>query len=400
MASLRRFPDSRYWYAVFIGPNGKQRQCSTKEVDRRRAQKIADRYEAAAHMARIGGLAARQARKLIGEIYEISNREPLPSDTIEDYFNRWSQGLKITHGHKTAVRYSGIVRDFLKWLGESGQRLLIQLGSAELAQFRDHYVKNHSPASVNTALDCIQSALTDAFQDNLIDTNEAKRVTRLPNKPHKPQNRRPFTDRELQAIFRACQTDQEWKGMCLIGLYHGWRLGDVADLCWSRVDLHLSEFRFETEKGDRPMAVPIAKPVYRYLMEIAGDDPTGPLFPKAFALRQRGIPTSALSNQFHRIMQKGGVVEKRTNKKKEDGSGRSGRRESPGLGFHCFRYTATSLLKRAGVSDVVAREIIGHESAAVSRIYTNIDAPTLRAAINKMPDLTKRTRPSANSREP
>ena len=47
MASLKRFPDSRYWFAVFIGPNGKQRCCSTKEVERRRAQKIADRFELA-----------------------------------------------------------------------------------------------------------------------------------------------------------------------------------------------------------------------------------------------------------------------------------------------------------------------------------------------------------------
>jgi hypothetical protein len=52
---------------------------------------------------------------------------------------RWSEGLKITRGHKTAVRYSRIVKSFLAWLGEPGhQRLLIQLGSKELARFRGH----------------------------------------------------------------------------------------------------------------------------------------------------------------------------------------------------------------------------------------------------------------------
>lgn len=30
----------------------------------------------------------------------------------------------------------------------------------------------------------------------------------------------------------------------------------------------------------------------------------------------------------------------------KDGPGRSGKRQSPGLGFHCFRYMATSLLKQ------------------------------------------------------
>jgi hypothetical protein len=46
------------------------------------------------------------------------------------------------------------------------------------------------------------------------------------------------------------------------------------------------------------------------------------------------------------------------------------------------------LLKRAGASDVVAREIVGHETAAVSRVYSHIDTATLRAAIDKLPDVT------------
>jgi integrase len=262
------------------------------------------------------------------------------------------------------------------------------LGSVELARFRDRYARDHSPASVNTALDAIQSALTDAYQDNLIDTNEAKRVTRLPDKAAKAQERRPFTDREIRAILKASRDDPEWYRMVLCGLYHEFRLGDIASLSWPNIDLELRQFRFDTEKTNRAMNVPIAEPFYRYLMEIVGDDPTGPLFPNANALRQRDVPTSALSNQFYRLMEKVGVVEKRTNKKKKDGGGRSGKRLSPGLGFHCFRYTATSLLKRAGISDVVTPEIIGHESAAVSRLYTSIDALTLQAAIAKMEDLT------------
>jgi integrase len=83
------------------------------------------------------------------------------------------------------------------------------------------------------------------------------------------------------------------------------------------------------------------------------------------------------------------LVEPETNQKKKDGPGRLGKRQSPGLGFHCFRYTATSLLKRAGVSDVVPRELIGHDSAAVSRLYTSIDTPTLQAALAKMEDFTQ-----------
>ncbi len=209
-----------------------------------------------------------------------------------------------------------------------------------------------------------------------MDVNEASRVPRLGDDPQRTE-RRAFTDRELRAILKAA--DLEWRGMTLVGAYTGMRLGDVSMLCWQNVELESREFRWKTEKTDRDMIIPIAEPLLRYLLEIAGDDPTAPVFPQSY-----GLPTGTLSNRFYRIMVKAGVVEKRTNKAKE----RPGRRASGGLGFHCLRHTATSLLKQAGASDVIAMEIIGHETAAISRTYSHIDTATLRIAIDKMPDLT------------
>ena len=87
-----------------------------------------------------------------------------------------------------------------------------------------------------------------------------------------------------------------------------------------------------------------------------------------------------------------GLVTRRTHKAVK-GKARNERREVGGLSFHCLRHTATSLLKNAGVSDVVAREIIGHESEAVSRAYTHIEGDTLRAAIGKMPDILGHPKP-------
>jgi integrase len=57
--------------------------------------------------------------------------------------------------------------------------------------------------------------------------------------------------------------------------------------------------------------------------------------------------------------------------------------------FYSPRHTAASLLKNAGVSDMVAQDIIGHESDAVSRHYTHIQKETNRETLNKMPDALK-----------
>jgi len=383
MASLRRFPGSRYWFACFIGPDGRQTQRSTKETDKSRAQKIADRYAEAARLGRMGLLADRQARKVIADIYRISNRGILRDETISGYFTGWLERKERETTSATFRRYSGIVAEFLKWLGSRAELGLAHLSSADVGKFRDALAKKYSPVSVNVARACIRAALYDAFRDGLVDVNEAARVPKLDEQTKGRQKRRAFTEDELRRILAVA--DNEWRGMVLVGAYGGLRLGDVSLLCWRNVDLANRELHFTSEKTGREMVIPVASPFHAYLLEIASnDDPDAPLFPRAFELRSR--KKSGLSNKFYRLMTRAGVVERRSNKKK--GSGRNVARQSGGLGFHCLRHYCTTALKTSGASDVVAREIIGHESAAVSRTYSHIDTPTLRAAIDKLPDLT------------
>ena len=385
MASLRRFHDSRFWIACFTGPDGRRLQRSTHETDRRSAQKIADKYQDAANAGRRGLLTEHYARKVIAEIFEISNQTTLVVDTVGDYFTRWLQSKKNRIGHKSFIRYSQLVEAFLQWIGPRSKFGLAHLKSVELARFRDHLSAHKSPTTVNVALSVLQTALEDAFNDGLVDTNEAARVKKLNERTKGKQQRRAFTLDELSKILDAA--DPEWKGMVVTSLYAGgMRLGDVADLQWQFIDLPNREIRFQTEKTGRQTVLPIAEPLYRHWREIAGDNPKGPLFPNAFELRDRDIPTSALSNQFYKILTEAGLVEKRDHHGK--GKGRNAKRATGGLGFHCLRHTATTLLKANGVSDAVAREIVGHESAAVSRVYSHIEASVLLDALNKLPDVT------------
>jgi hypothetical protein len=47
-----------------------------------------------------------------------------------------------------------------------------------------------------------------------------------------------------------------------------------------------------------------------------------------------------------------------------------------------------TMLKASGLSDVFAREIVGHESAAISRQYTHLTTDDLRNAMQRLPDVT------------
>jgi hypothetical protein len=57
-----------------------------------------------------------------------------------------------------------------------------------------------------------------------------------------------------------------------------------------------------------------------------------------------------------------------------------------GLNMRAADATFEAMLKAAGVSDAIARAIVGHESAAVSRAYTHLDMETMRKALEKMAD--------------
>src|SRR5260221_10544239 len=245
MASLRRHKETKFWFACFTGPDGRRYQKSTRETDKRRAQKIADQYEGVSTIGRQGLLTELHARKVLGEIFQIANRQTLQLDTVGDYFRRWLKSKEARMKPKAFDRYAQLLADFLKWARQLQNFGLQHLSSVHLARFRDDYLQEKSAATVNTALSVIQTALEDACNDHLIDVNEATRVQRL--EENKQQNRRPFTREELGRILAAC--DPEWKGMILTGLYVGGvRIGDGSDLRCENIDLTAKPIRAQSQK--------------------------------------------------------------------------------------------------------------------------------------------------------
>ena len=202
--------------------------------------------------------------------------------------------------------------------------------------------------------------------------------------------RRAFTMAELRLILGACNA--EWRGLVMFGLYTGQRLGDCAGLTWDNIDAVSGELRIITGKTDRSMSIPLAEPLAAYISTLpAGDKSGAPLFPGMAALVKSG-GTGTLSRQFSEILAGIGLADKKDHK--GGGTGRDSRRASGGLSFHCLRHTATSLLKNAGVSDVVAREIIGHDSESISRVYTHISKDTLRKAMKSLPNVMDTKEPA------
>ena len=405
MASLRRLPNSPYWIACFTLPDGRRTQRSTKTVDRQEAKRIANKFEDASDDGAEGRLTEVQARKVIADIFAISNRNTLPSSTIKDFMISWLKRKELEATEKTYQRYKTVVNHLLSFLGPKANFDIGHLTSKEITGFRDDLAGRLTVGTVNISLKILRTALAQARRDGIVDVNEAQRVSILKNRT--TGRRRPFTLEELKKILE--NANQEWRGMILMGLYTGLRLSDLATLTWLNVDLQRRELTVATAKTGRRQILPLAKPVFDYLGSIpSGDKPDEPLFPETYAARQRSQYGGTLSNQFYQVLVAAGLAKKRTHESQE--KGRGVKRELNALSFHSLRHTATSLLKNAGVSDVVARDIIGHESEAVSRNYTHIDMETKRKAVDAMPDVLavkleskptgSKTRPPAPKQRP
>jgi integrase len=396
MASVHKDPrgKSPYWYCSFTLPSGKRAFRSTKQSDRRKAARVCLEWEDAAKQAGQGRLTEGAARKVIQDIYQFASAQALPVSTTEKFFDSWLSSKKAETSVGTFRKYEDVALQFVAHLGERKVYDISRITKAEIASFRDSIGKRLSASTANLALKIIRSAFTQAQRDGYITDNPAMLMKGLKD-INTEAKRRAFTLPELERIL-AC-ANEEWRGMILFGLYTGQRLGDIAKLTWQNLDLQREEVRLTTGKTGRRQIIPLARPLLKFIDFLpTSDDPKFPLFQKAFDTVTRTGLVGTLSNQFYALLSDAGLAAKRTHQKR--GKGRSVKRETGELSFHCLRHTATSLLKNAGISSAVVQEFVGHDSNQVSQQYTHIETQALRKAADSLPDLTSKLGGNAQAR--
>lgn len=175
----------------------------------------------------------------------------------------------------------------------------------------------------------------------------------------------------------------EWVSLVRFGLYTGQRIGDLAGLRWSQMDLESEEIRITTAKTGRRVIVPMCKALKEHILTLeAGDKPDAFVHPRAAA-----AGASQRSREFGEILARCGM---RREAPAYHGKikGRTGeRRELNALSFHSLRHSAVSMMKNAGISEAVVQDLVGHESAEMSAHYTDIDSKAKQKALTKLPTI-------------
>jgi len=407
MASIHRNENGgANWFCAFYDPEGFRRFRSTGTTNAKVARTICVNIEQAADLARQGKLSNEKALRLIrqacdaigethgklaadraGAVLKLSAEEfiktaggELTTYTVKTWFEAFIAN-RTDASKATITEYTRIKDLFLKFLGARGGRPLTVLQPKQIEDFKAQLLTRVSPSTVNKAVKILKACFNNAIAKRQLDFNPAEHVSRI---EEADSTRRPFTDDELKNILKACDAKEEnkpWRTMVLLAYYTGLRLQDCANLTWERVQLHTGTINLKTQKTGRRQDLPIAEPLAKHLAKIAGDNPTAPLCPSLF-----GQKPAWLSAQFYKVMTDAKVVQARGHE--STGKGRDGRRDTSKISFHSLRYNTTSALKSRGVSDSVAMDIVGHETASISRNYTKIDDTAKRAAISKLPDIT------------
>jgi integrase len=376
MASVIKQPGTQYYIACFRDHLKRQRRKTTRETNRKRAQKIADQYEAIARRS----VPPKIAREWMAQLYFEAYGLEAPTKTFKEFTNIWMETKRVEVSARTLSHYETYLARLINFLGELAGKEIIAISRQHLTDFRNFLSKQLSPASVNNHVTMVKHLFSTAKRDGYVVESPAEFLDAVPVRNNFKADA--FTLEEIRSLL--FYADPEWTSMIMFGLYTGQRMGDLATLSWENVDLARNEIRLTTKKTGKALVIPIAEPLREYIESLpVTDDPKLFFHPTLAELYPRASGSSCISNRFSTLM----IKAKLNFKGVEAGQNRARARNR--LGFHSFRRTAVSLLKDHGCPQAVVEEIVGHSNAETSAIYTRVGEEAKLRELNKLPDIRK-----------
>jgi integrase len=403
---------SPYFVGVFRGADGRQHHRSTKLTRRDKALALCERWEREAKLVRASSLRNKEmvaeafitatqravsgdfseavARGVLNQILDAAGHSPMQGDSVRDFLGAWATSKETTKATGTGKRYRHTVDEFLEHLGTKADQPLSSVVAHDIETFRDLQVKQgKATSSANLEVKTLRIPFNQARRQGLLLTNPAEAVELL---DADARTRRPFTQEEMGRLLEAADT--EWRGLILVGLCTGLRLGDAARLRWSNVDLERATLRVKPQKrkrGTTPQALEniLLPDLQDYLNALPKPtEADAPVFPTLCLGKIGG--NHGLSHRFLSLMEKAGVSGA-THAKEKPGKGRNFKE----LTFHSLRHSYISWMANEGVSKEVRKKLAGHTSNCHDR-YTHLELDHLRKQLSTFPRLL----PSGSQRKP
>ena len=420
MASLRKRKNSLFWQAQYYIPDPEtgelvQVRKSTGETSKKKAMAVAVELERLARgsmpedetkqaqmkalYAQLGQEIARETitsvslRKFFSGMMRILTGEELKMITIDSWCQEWLTRKERDSSKATMARYKGHVKAFIAWMGDNAAKPLETLTTGDVERWKRHLLEQGITGNTTISyLKDLGAIYRAAIREGLISFSPVGAVA--PPSTTDSHERKPFTAEEVERLIAAAPSEQ-WRGMILAAAFTGLRLGDVARLKWSSVNLEKKMIELmpqKTKRKKRMVAIPIQPDLLAYLTAapVADDSPDAYVFPELALL---GISARAgLSQTFNRIMGAAGVDRGKPSREITDDNEETPQTKGKGRvtyerGFHSLRHTFTTWLRAAGVSEEDRMLLTGHSTRDSHSIYSHADESTLRGAMDKLSGL-------------
>ena len=372
---------SRFWFALFLRPDGSRFFRSTGLEDKAAALKLAMEWERLVKGPRPSSL--EQARRVTAELVEgLMGGQVAVRLTCREFVARWLGSLEGTVADSTLTFYRGALKAWLVWLESRADGPLDGVQHEDILAWRQAELGRVRAKTATQRVKALRAMFATARREGYVakDPTEGLRPLKKPRGGPKERKRRPFTREEIGRVLAVC--DGDWRLLVRLGLVTGQRLGDLIRMDWWQVDLSAGLWMVETGKTGSRLVLPLPEDVVRDLGERRGAAVQGPVFPQLVAEVEaaRGY-VGSVSKAFTNLLWRAGLRAVnpygRQPRRAADDVGAT--REQHELSFHSLRHTARTWLEEAGQPKAVIDALIGH-SGDTGRIYTTVGLDALRAA--------------------
>jgi len=176
-----------------------------------------------------------------------------------------------------------------------------------------------------------------------------------------------FTPEQAEQLLDLIEADDPAAyRLTLAALYTGARLGELAALTWSGVDLSGKRITFLHTKTGRPRSCPMAKRLHEVLSGLPQGEPSERVFVNRAGKSWSGQPVA-----FRKALKALGLNE-----------GRTDRRDI--LVFHSLRHTAASFMMAAGIDAKTIQELFGWSTMQMLARYTHVLDETKHKAVQSL----------------
>jgi integrase len=353
---------------------------STKTKSKTEAKIIAAAWEAAEKEAARGELTRERVAAILNETLTRLGHSPQERIAVKQWLEEWLAAKKQMLATTSHRAYTHAAEEFLSYLGETGvSRRLKSISERDVEGFVAQLRKTgRGPRTINR----IREHLAVGFE-------KARRTGRIPYNPFAAVEREKSDSRPRATFSTSAIADllkvagPDWQGAILFGYSTGARLGDVANLRWSNLDIANGVTVFKERKTGKQAIIGLHSDFLNWLTERpAPQEPDAFVFPSLAGKPTGG--TRGLSNTFIALIDKAGLQNPLL---REGNEGKGNRMRS--LSYHALRHTAASAVFNSATVKETVRRVTQHAAKGSLDTYLHHDLDAVKAAVALIPRLPR-----------